>query len=432
MCAHADGDPLETVRKHFDELGEREWERLVQTPRARVSLELHRRLLHRFVRPGWRVLEVGAGPGRFTIELAAIGATIVTSDVSVVQLQLNARKVGEAGCEYAVEERRVLDVRDLSEIPDRSFDATIAFGGPISYAFEKADQALRECVRVTRVGGVVLASVMATIGTMRFFLPVVVEEMRQFGMDVTDRVIRTGDLRHTPADAHRCRMFRWREVARMLEFMPCRILAASASNATSLAAPEALAWLTSEPTRWQRYLDWEEELAQEPGAIDGGTHILFALEVAPHREREPASEERVAQYVEILARFTRWAQEQDDIRAVAVVGSWARRAACMDSDVDLVILTRHKERYAAREGWVPVALSEHVEFVRTQEWGPLTERRVRLSTGLEVEFGFADPSWAATEPVDAGTAGVVVGGCLALVDKDGLLGKLIDVVRERA
>ena len=101
MSTDPSRDPLEGVRKHFDELGEREWERLVQSPRALVSLELHRRLLSRFVQPGWRVLEVGAGPGRFTIELAAMGTTIVVSDVSTVQLELNARG---AGCEGAVEE----------------------------------------------------------------------------------------------------------------------------------------------------------------------------------------------------------------------------------------------------------------------------------------------------------------------------------------
>lgn len=157
-----------------------------------MSLELHRRLLRRFVQPGCRVLEVGAGPGRFTIELASIGTSIVTSDVSTVQLELNAQKLWEAGCESAVEERRILDVRDLSDVPDRSFDATVAFRGPISYAFEQADVALAECLRVTRVGGVVLASVMATIGTMRFFLPVVTEEIRQFGIEITDAVILRG------------------------------------------------------------------------------------------------------------------------------------------------------------------------------------------------------------------------------------------------
>ena len=99
--------------------------------------------------------------------------------------RLQSQQRGTGGCSTlylsAVEERRVLDVRDLSEIPDRSFDATVAFGGPILYAFEQAERALSECLRVTQIGGVVLASVMATIGTMRFFLSVVVEESRQYG-----------------------------------------------------------------------------------------------------------------------------------------------------------------------------------------------------------------------------------------------------------
>ena len=54
----------------FDEYGEREWERLEATPWGRVELEVRRRLLREVVRPGDRVLEVGAGPGRFTLELA--------------------------------------------------------------------------------------------------------------------------------------------------------------------------------------------------------------------------------------------------------------------------------------------------------------------------------------------------------------------------
>jgi 2-polyprenyl-3-methyl-5-hydroxy-6-metoxy-1,4-benzoquinol methylase len=63
---------------------------------ARVSLELHRRFLTRFIRPGWRVLEIGAGPGQFTIELAAHGATVVMSDISAVQLELNRAQVTAA------------------------------------------------------------------------------------------------------------------------------------------------------------------------------------------------------------------------------------------------------------------------------------------------------------------------------------------------
>lgn len=272
-----DADPVDVVRAHFDVLAEGEWDRLVQSPRSRVSFELHRRMLARFVRPGNRVLEIGAGPGRFTIELADLGATVVVSDISPVQLQLNQVKVLEADREHAVEDRLLLDIRDLSAFNDASFDAVVAYGGPISYAFEQAEEALGECLRVTRPGGDVVASVMTTIGTMRLFLPTVVNEIDVFGIEVTDKVIHTGDLRHTPDNAHRCRMFRWRELEEMFSRQPCTLVAASASNAASAGDPDALDRLASNPEWWRRFLDWEEELALEPGALDGGTHTIFAV-----------------------------------------------------------------------------------------------------------------------------------------------------------
>ncbi|MFC4012790.1 hypothetical protein ACFOY2_36540 [Nonomuraea purpurea] len=67
------------VRRYFDAFGDAEWHRLTGDVAGRVSLEVHRRFLARFVRPGHRVLEVGAGPGRFTAELAALGASIVVN-----------------------------------------------------------------------------------------------------------------------------------------------------------------------------------------------------------------------------------------------------------------------------------------------------------------------------------------------------------------
>ena len=49
------------------------------------------------------------------------------------------------------------------------------------------------------------------------------------------------------------------------------------------------------------------------------------------------------------------------------------------------------------------------------------ERRVRLSSGLEIEFGFVAPSWATTDPVDPGTAAVVRDGVQSLYDPLGLI-----------
>src|SRR5205823_8297077 len=89
------------ARSYYDEYGEREWYRFDRAPADRVNLEIHRRFLARLVRPGDRVLEVGAGPGRFTIQLAELGAKVCVADISPRQLQLNREKVAEAGQEAA-------------------------------------------------------------------------------------------------------------------------------------------------------------------------------------------------------------------------------------------------------------------------------------------------------------------------------------------
>ncbi|MFN2521793.1 MAG: class I SAM-dependent methyltransferase [Mycobacteriales bacterium] len=280
MTAFDHDDSVSAVRDYFDALGDEEWERLAASPAGRVSFVLHRRLLGRFVRSGMRVLEVGAGPGRFTVELAGLGARVVVTDLSPVQLELNGAHVAAAGADDAVEARALADICDLSAFGPGSFDAVVAYGGPISYAFDGADRAVAELLRVVTPGGPVLASVMSTLGAYRHFLPGVIELMDLHGSDVTERILATGDLRETQppgSGQHLCRMFRHRELVELVHAQGGRVLASSASNWASLADAEVLASLEADPETWAGFLDNEEDCCSEPGALDGGTHVLVAL-----------------------------------------------------------------------------------------------------------------------------------------------------------
>ena len=134
--------------------------------------------------------------------------------------------------------------------------------------------------------------------------------------------------------------------------------------------------------------------------------------------------DRRREYLRVVRSVASWARQQREIVGVAVVGSWARGQARMDSDVDLVVLTDDEERYIADDRWVPDAVGEAAQLVRAEDWGPLTERRDVLRSGLEVEFGFVSPSWASVDPVDPGTARVVGDGWSPLVDPEGALVRL--------
>lgn len=116
------------------------------------------------------------------------------------------------------------------------------------------------------------------------------------------------------------------------------------------------------------------------------------------------------------------------MRALALVGSWARGAARPDSDVDLVLLTDRVATYVEDDHWITEIGA--VALIRTESWGAITERRVALPSGLEVEVGVGRPAWAATAPIDAGTRRVVHGGLRILHDPDGLLAALQSACRE--
>jgi SAM-dependent methyltransferase len=257
-------DAVEAAR-FFDEYGEREWTRFEDGRTPPASLATHLSYLGRFVRAGDRVLDVGCGPGRFTLELARLGAVVVAADISQGQLDLHRARVPD----LAVEARVVADVTDLSQFEDRAFDATVCYGGPLSYVVDEAPRAAAELARVTRPGGHILVSVMSLIGATLSAPGGIARLVEAYGEATVRQVTADGRLASDVGEhGLLMRLYRWRELRSLLE-PHGRIVAASATGifARDGADPDLLAEL-------------ELDLGAEPGAIDVGHHILAVVEVA--------------------------------------------------------------------------------------------------------------------------------------------------------
>lgn len=260
------------IADYFDQLADGEWERLVKTPTAEIRLEVHAHYLRSFILPGSRVLEVGAGPGRFTQMLAALGCRITVVDISQVQLDLNRRYADELGFETAVAGWLQMDICDLTEFAADSFDALVCYGGPLSYVLDRREQALAECARATRPGGLIFMSVMSLWGSAHEHLPAVlttpVENNRQ--------IVATGDLtpQTRPGSRHDCHMFRAAELRRFLEGQGLEVAAMSASNTLTTGWDEPLTEVRQDPERWAELLAMEIEACCEAGCLDMGSHII--------------------------------------------------------------------------------------------------------------------------------------------------------------
>lgn len=262
----------EWVEGYFDQFGSQEWDRLVRTPAREIQLAVHNHAIKKFIVPHDKVLEIGAGAGRFTLTLSEIGATVSVADISQVQLDLNianAENYHFAGC---VTEWRKLDICDMSCFRDEAFDAVLCIGGPLSYVLDKRDIALKEMIRVTEPGGVIILGVMSLWGTIHQYLDGVLEYSREDNA----KIITTGDLTESNSKmaSHYCHMFRSDELRLLLESYGLAVEFMSASNGLTAVHGDTLTAIRQDENKWNELIRMEIEACQEPGFLDAGTHMI--------------------------------------------------------------------------------------------------------------------------------------------------------------
>ncbi|HDZ08262.1 hypothetical protein LCGC14_0024160 [marine sediment metagenome] len=246
-----------------------EWRRMVKTPEEEVKLQVHNHYLQSYLNPGMDVLEVGAGPGRFTQTLHELGCRILVSDISMVQLAANRENAKNLGFYESVTDWVKADVTNLKSFSSDSFNAIVAYGGPLSYVFDQAERSLLECHRVLRSGGLVIASVMSLWGTLhRFFHNI---SSRDFS-----ELIKTGDVtpETEPYTGHYFHMYRAEELRCVLEATGFEVIGMSASNSLSSIHIDTLENIRQDPEKWRELIGMEIEACASPGLVESGTHII--------------------------------------------------------------------------------------------------------------------------------------------------------------
>jgi len=265
-------DP-KAVAEYFGQFGRREWERLAATPVDEVSLHVHTHYLRHYVPRGARVLEIGAGAGRFTQVLAELGARVVVADISPVQLDLNRRYAEQYGFCHAVEAWQQADACEMGCFADAAFDCVVAYGGLFSYVLEQRDAALSECLRVLVRGGLLLASVMSLWGSAHRSLKGVLEVPIEDNCQITT----TGDLTAETWPARKgnyMHLFRAAELRAWLGGAGLATLHLSASNCLSTGYDELLREIREATAHCAARLRMEVEACAEAGCLDMGTHII--------------------------------------------------------------------------------------------------------------------------------------------------------------
>ena len=152
---------MEIISSFYNQVDEDS--RLQRSRHGQLEYAVTMHYIHRFIKPGTKVLEVGAGTGRYSIALAKEGMNVTA--VELVESNLSVLRKNSEGIRSLRSFQG--DATNLSQFDDQTFDMTLVLG-PLYHLYDADDvqKAIDEAIRVTKKNGVILFAFLSVYGIM--------------------------------------------------------------------------------------------------------------------------------------------------------------------------------------------------------------------------------------------------------------------------
>jgi S-adenosylmethionine-dependent methyltransferase len=156
---------MSNVEKFYDENTQSEWDRLGFRHRSEFDNSF-RAICEFLPSPPANLIDIGGGPGRYSIALAHEGYPVTLVDLSNGNLELARQKAAEAGVELrGYIHANALDLRDF---PEASFEAALLMG-PLYHLHRVEERlaALGQARRLLKPGGLIFATFITRFSAFR-------------------------------------------------------------------------------------------------------------------------------------------------------------------------------------------------------------------------------------------------------------------------
>lgn len=164
-------EEVEIIKQNYDENPQKEWDRLAG---LKFEYEITRRMLDKYITPK-RILDIGGGPGRYSIYLAQLGYDVTLVDLSSNNVEFAKQKARELGVSIKAYQA---DARNLSKLNLGEFD-TVLLMGPLYHLsnIEDRKKCVLEAKKHLKNEGVLCASFLALNSILNYCLDEDVEEL---------------------------------------------------------------------------------------------------------------------------------------------------------------------------------------------------------------------------------------------------------------
>ncbi|MDX1428813.1 MAG: class I SAM-dependent methyltransferase [Rhodothermales bacterium] len=262
-------DSVDDIAEFYDSDPMREHDRLAQ---HQLEFDITLRFLEGYLPPEGSVLDIGAGTGRYSIELARRGYSVTAVDLSPGLIDRARAEVGAAGLSSRVD-CFVADARDLSVVPGAEFDAVLMMG-PLYHLIEESDRrlALRQAYARLRSRGLIFSSLLSRLGVIGDF-------MKRMPVWIDDHEVVRSLLKHgrrpegRPHGGFRGYFARVQEIAPLHESVGFTTVHLAGVEPAISADDESYNRLQGR--RRQLWLDLLFELASDESTVGASRHLLY-------------------------------------------------------------------------------------------------------------------------------------------------------------
>jgi ubiquinone/menaquinone biosynthesis C-methylase UbiE len=251
-----------------------EWGRLDREP---LEFTVNWHYMQQYLPPAGEVLDNGAGPGKYTMELARHGYRVTLTDLTPALVDLAKGKAEEHGLTDRITGFHVRNAVDLHGIADESYDAALMMG-PL-YHLQKEEErsaAVTELHRVTKRNGIVFVAAQTRMRMLLTSLSYPEAWRPNDSMAALERFIADGTFNHQ--DQGRFTGAYYFNVGEIMPYMErfgfeTMDLVGSSNIGTLLSNEQKQYWI--DRGEGAELTDLLIRLARDPSVLGVSSHLLY-------------------------------------------------------------------------------------------------------------------------------------------------------------